>query len=170
MVLKNILQGFGMKEGKSEENEKVTDLPYQRVDPFLSPAERSFFGALELAVGSSYRIFSKVRLADVIGTREGLSPSRQTSAFNSIKSKHLDFVLCDPATLSVVLAIELDDASHRKPDAAKRDGFIAAALLAASLPLLRFRASNSYATGEIQRRVQTALPDMGPVIGGIELQ
>lgn len=32
----------------------------------LSPAERSFLGALEKVVGNGYRIFAKLRLADIV--------------------------------------------------------------------------------------------------------
>jgi hypothetical protein len=40
-----------------------------------------------------FQIFSKVRIADLIEPREGLSRSQWQSAFNRIACKHADFVL-----------------------------------------------------------------------------
>ncbi len=37
---------------------------YEALPAFLTPAERSFFGVLQQAVGSEYQIFAKVRLAE----------------------------------------------------------------------------------------------------------
>lgn len=47
--------------------------PYQKLDKLLTPAERSFFGALNQAVGEQVQVFVKVRVADVIAPKKGLS-------------------------------------------------------------------------------------------------
>ena len=39
---------------------------YERRNALMTPAELKFFRALEAAVGSQYRVFSKVRLADIV--------------------------------------------------------------------------------------------------------
>src|SRR5438477_5055222 len=70
-------------------------LPYERIEKLFSPAERSFFGVLEQIFGDEYRILGKVRLADIIRPRRGLSNSACTSAFNRISGKHVDFAICD---------------------------------------------------------------------------
>jgi len=130
--------------------------PYERAE-FLSPAERSFLGALELALGPRYRIFAKVRLADVIKTRSELDGRRRQGAFNQIIQKHLDFVLCDPASLAVVAVVELDDSSHRKARQRERDQWKDEALKAASIPVVRFPAARSYATTELAEGIAACL-------------
>lgn len=142
VVLKGILRGGS--GGKPS---------YERRDPLFSPAERSFLGVLEQIVGKEYRIIGKVRIADIIRPRKGLSASARTSALNRITSKHIDFAVCDPRTLQVVGVIELDDSSHREPDRQRRDKFVDAALSSAGVPLVRIPAQRVYAPAEIRHRV-----------------
>ncbi len=46
---------------------------YAKKPALLSPAERSFYGVLRQAVGETYQIHAKVRLADLIQPTSGLS-------------------------------------------------------------------------------------------------
>ena len=74
-----------------------------------------------------------------------------------INRKHVDFVLCDPASLQPRCAIELDDASHQRPDRAERDAFVEAVFAGARLPLLRLPARRAYAAQELTARLQAVL-------------
>ena len=56
-----------------------------------------------------------------------------------------------------MLAIELDDASHRKTSRKRRDEFVDLALEAAQLPLLRVRAQKDYDPQELKQAVQNRL-------------
>lgn len=125
-----------------------------RQKQFLSPAERSFFGVLNQAAGEEWRVFAKVRIADVLTPAKGLSRSRWQSAFNAISAKHFDYLLCDPADCSPKLAVELDDKSHAKAKARQRDRLIESACQSAGLPLLRVKAARSYSVAEIRDRIQ----------------
>ena len=89
-----------------------TEYPYRKLDVLFSPAERSFLGVLDQAVGENAQIFGKVRVADVIAPKKGISPSDWQKAFNKISGKHFDFLLCNKKDLSVLCAIELNDSSH----------------------------------------------------------
>ena len=80
-------------------------LPYQKEPYLFTPAERSFFGVLEAALGNQFRVLGKVRLADVIRVKPGLSGSARQQAFNRIQSKHLDFVACDAKDMAVKFVI-----------------------------------------------------------------
>ncbi len=126
------------------------DYPYEKNDPLFSPAERSFLGVLEQAVGENYRIFGKIRLADIIRVKRGLDKSTRQTAFNRIQSKHLDFVGCDPNDLTIHFAIELDDKSHAGARRQRRDDFVNQALDTAGVPLFRFPAKRTYSVKEIQ--------------------
>lgn len=131
-------------------------LPYVAAE-LLSPAERSFYGVLKEAVSSGYQLFVKIRLADLIKVKSGLAPKDRTSALNRISAKHIDFVLCDALTLGVVLAIELDDRSHRESKRQDRDRFVDAALAAASVPLLRVTARRSYSAQSLRQQIAAAI-------------
>lgn len=130
-----------------------TSLPYAARPSLLTPAELNFFAALRKAAGSDYALFAKVRLADLIEVQRGLPKPDYYRALNWITAKHVDFVLCDPVTSKMVCAIELDDASHDRPDRQRRDRFLDGALKAAGLPLLRFRAQRSYRVEELRQRL-----------------
>lgn len=126
------------------------EFPYQLNGPLLSKAERSFYGSLVKAVGDDGLVFSKVRVADVLSPEKGLERSTWQRAFNAISSKHFDFVVCDPGTLSVMAGIELDDASHGSKKAQKRDHFLNRACESAALPLMRVKASRGYVIADLR--------------------
>jgi Protein of unknown function (DUF2726) len=137
-ILKIVLLGGGR-----------TAYPYVRCETLFSAAERSFYGVLLKVIGDRYVVLGKIRLADIIKTRPGLSASECASAQNRISSKHVDFVLCNPQTLAIVAVIELDDKSHASDRRKQRDNFLDGALAAAGIPVLHVRAQKSYSTTEI---------------------
>ena len=61
---------------------KTQELPYEPKGSLLTRAERSFFGVLEQAVGSNFRIFAKVRVADVLTPKKGRARGERQSAVN----------------------------------------------------------------------------------------
>jgi hypothetical protein len=71
------------------------DWPYQKSAALFTPAERSFLGVLQQAVGNNATIFGKVRVADVVEPKAGLGRSARQRTFNRISAKHFDFLLCD---------------------------------------------------------------------------
>ena len=84
----------------------------------LTKNELSFFYKLKTITDKyDLYIFPKVRLADIINTYN-------YSDFNKIKSKHIDFTICNKYC-SPILFIELDDNSHyrikRMENDAKKD-------------------------------------------------
>jgi hypothetical protein len=126
---------------------------YSKKRTLFSPAERSFLGVLEQAVADEYRVFGKIRVADVLEPRHGMSRSARQSALNRISAKHFDFVLCARGDLSIACAVELDDASHNEAGRRDRDAFLAAACESAALPLLRVPAERTYAIEEVRARL-----------------
>lgn len=125
---------------------------YRKHGQLFTPAERSFLGVLDLAVGRDFRIFGKVRVGDV------LAPTGRNAraALNKINRKHFDFIVCRPDDLSLVCAIELNDKSHQRAERRQRDDFLAAACASARLPLIVFGAQHSYAVAEVAARLLSA--------------
>jgi very-short-patch-repair endonuclease len=74
----------------------------------------------------------------------------QTS--NRIKSKHIDFVICD-AALCPIIAVELDDSSHHRADRQTRDRDVDRILQIASLPILRVPVRPTYKDDEIEKQL-----------------
>jgi len=129
--------------------------PYQRRGSLLTKAELRFLRALEICLQEQWRIFAMVRLADLLLVSDQI-PARQ-SWQNKINGKHIDFVLCDPDDLTVVLAIELDDPSHHRPDRQERDRFVDQAFLSADLPLLRVPVQSAYDIQALREWIDQAI-------------
>lgn len=136
---------------------------YVKAPALFTPAERSFLGVLDQAVGDRYRVFGKVRVADVLAVRHGLSGADRQRAFNRISAKHFDFVLCDPRTLEVEAVIELDDASHSSRRGQTRDALIEDACRTSQLRLVRVKAQRAYAVQSLR-----SLVIAGPSVDQIE--
>ena len=134
------------------------EFPYKKVDVLFSPAERSFFGVLNQAVGNNAQVFGKVRVADVIVPKKGMSRSQWQTAFNKISGKHFDFLLCDKNDLSVLCAIELNDSSHILKKRKDRDKFLEGACQSANVPFIQIAAKNTYSISEIKQSIAAYLP------------
>jgi len=123
---------------------------YVRRDPVFTPAERSFYGVLKQACGGQAEVLGKVRVADVVTPRKGMGRSKWQSAFNRIAAKHFDYLICHPGDLSVIAAVELNDASHKARSRSQRDAFLASVCESAGLALHYFDAKRGYSIGEVR--------------------
>ena len=121
-------------------------LPYRTRDDFLSPAELSFRHVLSSVLKEQVVICPKVRLGDVFFVGK---TDRWQHFNNRINNKHVDFLLCDAKTLKPLAGVELDDASHSRPDREERDEFVDSVFDAAGLPLVRVKAQRDYSTQEL---------------------
>ncbi len=136
--------------------------PYRIRDDFLSPAEFSYYRVLKSVLGARATVCTKVRLADILFVAR---PHENQAYLNRISSKHVDFLLCDSSTMTPVVAIELDDASHKREDRRQRDEFVDNALHAAGLPLVRVPPQHDYTQEEIiaqLRPILLAFPSAAP--------
>lgn len=130
---------------------------YQQNKLLFSPAERTFLGVLDSAVSEDYRIFGKVRVADVLSPQKGLDNSSRQTALNKILAKHFDYVLCNKDTLEVVAVIELDDKSHNNKKTQKSDAIKNSACDSANLKLIRFPAKVSYSISEVAQKIESSI-------------
>jgi uncharacterized protein DUF2726 len=141
------------------------EYPYESQRALLSTAELSFFHVLESAFGAEFRLFAKVRLADIVRPKGGLGGSARQTAFNRIQSKHVDFLACDPRTTALVFAVELDDSSHLLDGRRSRDEFVDQAFAAIGVPIVRFAARREYSVQEIRKVIGEKLnrPEPGAI-------
>jgi hypothetical protein len=128
--------------------------PYEPRESLMTESELRFFAVLEEALTDTFRIYSKVRLEDIIQVRPGTDPRTAFAARNRIKSRHIDFVLCHPDTLEILASVELDDRSHDRPDRMERDDFVDEALRVSGIPCIRFGVQDSYCAREIQQAIK----------------
>lgn len=130
---------------------------YCKRGALFTPAERSFLNVLDQAISDQYRVFGKVRVADILNPAKGMNRKNWQVAFNKISSKHFDYILCSKETLGVVAAIELDDKSHLSARSKKRDALLESACDSAGLPLIRFQAKSGYQVQSIRTQIESTL-------------
>jgi hypothetical protein len=138
------------KEWLQSQTEK-TSFTYTRQPSLFSAAERSFLGVLEQASGTNYKVFAKVRVADLMQPVFG---ARRQAALNRIVAKHVDFVLCDSKELSIIGVIELDDRSHNQSQRKLRDTFVDRAFASAGIPIAHLPARAAYSINSIRNTLQ----------------
>jgi hypothetical protein len=131
-------------------------IPVPIADELLTPAEGIFYRALRVAAADRWHIAAKVRLADLVAPPGG---REWQAAWNRIAAKHVDFVLCEPATLRPCLAIELDDRSHRRPDRVERDAFVDRVFADAALPILHVPVRRAYDALALASQIGASLGD-----------
>lgn len=132
---------------------------YVRQESLFTPAERRFRGSLAKAFDGRCAIYAKVRICDLI-TPSGKEGRRGWwRAFRRISSKHIDFVLTE-ADGKLLLAIELDDASHERRDRRARDKLVEHAFAQAGMPLLRVPIRRSRDVGWLRREAERLAPSL----------
>jgi hypothetical protein len=139
---------------------KHSDNNYVINKSLFSPAERSFYGVLQQAVGEKALVFAKVRVADVITPKKGLAKSGRQIALNKITRKHFDFILCNKDDLSFICGIELNDKSHQAEERRKRDEFLVTACESAKFPLIYVNNQSSYNINEIKGDLSGHIPGL----------
>ena len=138
--------------------EQQPEYPYRKLDTLFSPAERSFLGVLNQVIDENAQVFGKVRIADVITPKKGMSRSNWQKAFNKISGKHFDFLLCNKDDLSVLCAVELNDSSHQSKKRKERDVFLEGVCQSANVPLVQITAKLTYKINEIQALIVSHPP------------
>lgn len=123
---------------QTEKIKKISEkkpLPYKKKYLFTK-AEYNFYWQLkEIADKYNAVIFSKTRLADIIDITIPKSNKEYYSHLNRIKSKHVDYIICDEK-LNLKTVIELDDYTHNRPDRQERDTFLNRALETAGIKII----------------------------------
>lgn len=168
-----VVRGFALLIARSSEQAKPTVStgrlspvaapslpPFAKRNYFFSAAERSLYEIL-CRLTPEHTVFAKVRLADLV--RVQVSGREFWQRFDSIKAKHVDFVVCDD-TLAPVVAIELDDASHDEADRLARDQFVDSVLESAALPIVHVKARRGYVLDEIRQLLAPHLRLHAPTV------
>jgi hypothetical protein len=133
------------------------EYPYMIKPMLFSAAEQVFLGVLDQAVGDRYRVFGKVRVADVVSVKPEFDDRIRMRAFNRISSKHFDFLFCRKDNLRVVGALELDDKPHQEENRHRRGVSMASLCRSISLPLIQLPVQQTYSVPEIRKKVLSVL-------------
>jgi hypothetical protein len=154
LVIIAILGMIGTKTSKQNafSKSKTGEYTYAKKERIITQHELAFYQALHEAV-SGCIIIPQAHLSMFLNHKiHGQNWSR---AFSRINGKSVDFLICTN-DMRPLLAIELDDTTHNRPDRQQRDAFVNTIITAAHIPLLRFTASG-WNTDTIKQQVTQAL-------------
>ena len=126
-------------------------LPYKSRERLLTGPERALYDALLAAAADHYRVFAKVRLSDVVCLPQHVE--HRWAHWSRIAQKQVDFLLCDRVALAPLLVLEIERPANA-PHADERDEFVAAALAAAGVPMLRVPSRNLYAPEQLAKAMR----------------
>ncbi|MBE1301969.1 MAG: DUF2726 domain-containing protein [Alteromonadaceae bacterium] len=137
-------------------NDGGVAFPFRKKTNLFTPVERTFLDLLEASVGHQYRIICRVRLTDIITSRNTADKKTIRTALQRASGRHLDFVLCDKKDLAPVIAVDL---VHQEGSGYKtqRDWFVSGALDAARIPHLRIKVKGGYKPQDIRDCINAKL-------------
>jgi hypothetical protein len=117
--------------------------------PVMTKSELILYHRLLQAL-PEYRVLAQVQLSSFLKVGGGKD---RMAALNRVLQKSADFVICaDDASVRVI--VELQDATHERPDRAKSDEFKRKAFKAAGLPFVEFHVKKMPSIEEIRRAVR----------------
>tara|TARA_R110000737_G_scaffold89824_5_gene122309 strand:- start:4416 stop:5075 length:660 start_codon:yes stop_codon:yes gene_type:complete len=137
-------------------NDNSFPFPFDRKTALFTPAEKNFQNLVEQAMGGKYRIINRVKLADIVSIRNGVSNRASQTAANNANSKYLDFVICERDTMKLLGVIDLVD-TQGKGYKVKKDWFVSGALEAASIPHIRIKVKPNYTIDEIRACINSRI-------------
>ena len=149
------IKGNVLLQEEQVEKQQQKHLSYKR-KLLLTQAEYSFWQVLKRSCDEfGLFICPKVRMEDFIAVDEQ-DFSKKQSLRGRIKSRHIDFILCDNK-LNVLAGIELDDNTHLKESIKEIDEFKGEVFRILNLPLYRVMMKNGY----YEKQIQEILKELG---------
>lgn len=131
---------------------------YRKRSSIMNNSERAFFFELHKQLPPGYYVFPNMRIADMIDAISGRGFYYRR---NKILPKHIDFLICD-SYFKPVVALELNGASHHRPDRIERDELVRKIFEDAKLPLEFVNVGTGFAQ-VIERISATYLKNQYPI-------
>lgn len=114
-----------------------------KVPYLLTATELKFYRVLKpICDERNLAVFAKVRLEDLVSVPSHIYNDWKWRGY--IRSRHIDFVLCDASNLKIRCVLELDDWHHKFMRNHEIDGRKDKIMRDAGLPLIRVKVSQIY--------------------------
>lgn len=128
----------------------LKDSTYKKNGPLLNSKESAFYAALMTAVGDHGVVMSKVVMSKVVVPKAS-DKKGWFIANNRIAKSYFDYVVCDPRSLEVRVAIELDDGNPLNKGKIERQKLLMHVCKSAGIPLIGTSVKHSYQVGRLRR-------------------
>ena len=126
---------------------------YDRKNFIMTHAEQEFFRMLMESFGQEYLIFPQVHLSALLDAHLQAGQSAMW-ARRHIEAKSVDYILCDRETTRTLVAIELDDWSHKLRTRQWRDAEVERIFAEANIPLVRFHDYQTLDRGVMEAKLR----------------
>ena len=130
---------------------------YQKKNRVMNESEQALFINLQKALGDTHIVLSKVRIEDFVEVNKEKAHSYRNhwGLRGRIKSRHVDFLICDCATTKPLLAIELDGKSHNDARRQSRDHFVDELYKTIGLPMEHIHVGGNFL--ELSQKIRSSL-------------
>ena len=135
---------------KPKSGRRKVGFSYASQGTLLSQPEQVLYFRLVEAF-PNHIVFAQVSMQMVVKP-DASNPSEKSSLRNKISNKTFDFVICNKMS-RIVCVVELDDSSHNKTNAIKRDNDKNMALQSAGIPLIRFDVKRMPTSMDIRQKI-----------------
>ncbi len=136
------------------ERARVATNDYRIIGQLLTANERAFYDALRQALPSGTTVMVQVALNRVVEVRKPLrGRAWRDPRWNRIAQKSLDFVIIRLIDTRPMVVIELDDATHERPERRRRDELLDAVLASAGIPIIHQPVASMYDIGGLRMRL-----------------
>ncbi|MCL2860287.1 MAG: DUF2726 domain-containing protein [Oscillospiraceae bacterium] len=140
------------QENKDFTNSNVQTSAYKSKTYLFTQTELMFYKQLVKVTDKlNLVIFPKIRIADIVNID---NKSKYIEYFNKVKSKHVDFLICDKSNCKIRFCIELDDYTHNREKQIQNDNFKNTLFNEIGIKLLRIKVSNFYNVEELQKQIE----------------
>ena len=127
-------------------------LPYGKKNTILNKTEMYFYKLLQEVVQGRAVIYPKIGLKEIFYVNSN-NRSEQTTYYNRIDRKSIDFLICSINSLKPMCAVELTDSSDYSAEKCQKESFIDELFKKVDLPLVRFDIKKSYTMSDIAQKV-----------------
>lgn len=155
---------IGTKESSDDSqttNETGTITPepdYRKKICVMNKSERQMYKILQSILDNKFIVLSKVRIEDFVDINQDNLPWGERQGLRGkIKSRHVDFLICEMETTKPLMAIEVDGKSHRSLKRQERDRFIHNLYEEIGLPLVKVAVGSNF-TSEAMKIKNTITP------------
>ncbi|PHV12455.1 DUF2726 domain-containing protein [Chitinimonas sp. BJB300] len=149
-----LLAAFAIKTSKESDGGKGENWPLVVKRPLSQPEQVLYYRLIEALPG--FVILPQVSLSRFLDVKKGVK--NPMSWLNRVNRMSVDYLVCSPA-MQIVAVIELDDASHKRPNRIKADETKKRVLTTAGIHIIRWHVQSLPKVSAIEARLQLA-PEM----------
>lgn len=130
---------------------------YEPEPAFVSGRQRALLGLLEPALEDRYRVFCKIRLADVVRPVYATSLKRPRLPGGRLESECLDFVICEKKGFKILGVVQIDGEDQTDTGRRRSESTVDRVLAAAGIPVVHLAGAEHLDSEEVRIEISRKL-------------